>query len=144
MFSKVEFNWSTCSLTGRLLKSLFQLKREILFYTHLISLFVIPNFSIVVIFYLGFHSRTFTEQQRNGRAIFLTPLYHFHPLYKHLNISRAITAETSPLHIASNRTQTGNLWFPSGSCYPLTYAPSKLQMTSLKKWMADSTFRNKL
>ena len=33
-------------------------------------------------------------------------------LRRHLDISQAIMAETSPLHIASNRTGTGNLCFP--------------------------------
>ena len=42
------------------------------------------------------HSR-FTGQQRKGEGIYLTPLYHFHPLHRHLDISRAITAESSPL-----------------------------------------------
>ena len=60
------------------------------------------------------HSR-FTGQQGKGEGIYLTPLYHFHPLHRHLDISRAITAESSPLHIAGSRTRTGNLWFPSAS-----------------------------
>ena len=58
------------------------------------------------------HSRI-TGLQGKGEGISLTPHYHFQPLHRHLDISRAITAECSPLHIASNRTQTGNLWFPS-------------------------------
>ena len=60
------------------------------------------------------HSR-FTRQQGKGEGIYLTPLYHFHPLHRHLDISRAITAESSPLHIAGSRTRTRNLWFPSAS-----------------------------
>ena len=62
-------------------------------------------------FYLGFfHEHSlFTGQQGKGEGIFLTPLYHFQPLHRHLDISRAITAESSPLHIASSRTRTGNL-----------------------------------
>ena len=56
-----------------------------------------------------------TGLQGKGEGISLTPHYHFHPLHRHLNISRVITAESSPLHIASNRTRTGNLWFPSAS-----------------------------
>ena len=60
------------------------------------------------------HSR-FTGQQGIGEAISLTPLYHFHPLHRHLDVSWAITAENSPLHIASSRTRTGNLCFPSAS-----------------------------
>ena len=69
-------------------------------------------FSIWVFFHE--HSR-FTGQQGKGDGIYLTPLYHFHPLHRHLDISRAITAESSPLHIAGSRTRTGNLWFPSAS-----------------------------
>ena len=69
-------------------------------------------FSIWVFFHE--HSR-FTGQQGKGEGIYLTPLYHFHPLHRHLDISRAITAESSPLHIASSRTRNGNLWFPSAS-----------------------------
>ena len=69
-------------------------------------------FSIWVFFYE--HSRI-TGLQGKGEGISLTPHYHFHPLHRHLDISQAITAESSPLHIASNRTRTGNLWFPSAS-----------------------------
>ena len=69
-------------------------------------------FSIWVFFHE--HSQ-FTEQQGKGEGICLTPLYNLHPLYRHLDISRAITADSSPLHIASSRTRTGNRWFPSAS-----------------------------
>ena len=68
-------------------------------------------------FYLGFiygHSPV-TGQQIKGKGISLTPLYHFHPLHRHLDISRVITAESSPLNIASNLTLTWNLYFPSAS-----------------------------
>ena len=63
-------------------------------------------------YYLGFLSRTFRihgTQQGKGEGIYLTPLYHFHPLHRHLDISRVITAESSPLHIAGSRNRTGNL-----------------------------------
>ena len=69
-------------------------------------------FSIWLFFYE--HSR-FTGQQGKGEGIYLTRLYHFHPLHRHLDISWAITAESSPLHIAGSRTRTGNLWFPSAN-----------------------------
>ena len=62
-------------------------------------------------FFFHKHSR-FTAQQGKGEAISLIPLYHFHLLHRHLD-SRAITAESSPLHTANSRTRTGNLWFPS-------------------------------
>ena len=67
-------------------------------------------FSIWVFFY-G-HLRI-TGLQGKGEGISLTPHYYFHPLHRHLDISRVITAESSPLDIASTRTRTGNLWFPS-------------------------------
>ena len=69
-------------------------------------------FSIWVFFHN--HSRT-TGLQGKEESISLTLHYHFHTLHRHLDITRAITAETSPLHIGSNRTRTGNLWFPSAS-----------------------------
>ena len=57
-----------------------------------------------------------TGQQGKGEGIYLTPLYHFHQLHRHLDTSWVITAENSTLHIASSRTRTGNLWFPNSSC----------------------------
>ena len=68
-------------------------------------------FSIWVFFHE--HSRITGLPGKEG--ISLSPHYHFHPLHKHLDISRAITAETSPLHIASNRTRTWTLWIPNVS-----------------------------
>ena len=67
-------------------------------------------------FYLGFLSRTFRTHRtaREGRVSSLTPLYQSLPHHKYLNISRSITIESSLLQIASSRTRTGNLWFPSG------------------------------
>ena len=40
------------------------------------------------------HSRI-TGLQEKGEDISLTPHYHFHPLHRHLDISRVITAESS-------------------------------------------------
>ena len=82
-------------------------------------------FFITIFFYLGFLSRTFTDHRTlwEGEGISLTPHYHFHPLHRRLDISRAITAGSSPLHIASSRNWTRNLWFPSASRYTLSYAP---------------------
>ena len=62
-----------------------------------------------------FFSRTFTNHWTAGEreGISLTPHYHFHLLHRHLDISRSITAESSPLHIANSRTQTENLWLAS-------------------------------
>ena len=47
-------------------------------------------FSVWVFFHQ--HSR-FTVNQGKGEAIFLTPLYYFHPLHSFLDIRWAITAE---------------------------------------------------
>ena len=66
----------------------------------------------IYFFCLGFLSQTFTNHSTKGEVggwggdILLTPHYHFHLLHRHLDISRAITAESLPLHIASSRTQT--------------------------------------
>ena len=75
---------------------------------------IILNF--ICFFYLDFLSRRFTIHRTAGEGgIYLAPLYHFHPLHRHLDISRKITAESSHLHIASGRTRTVVLWFPSTS-----------------------------
>ena len=63
-------------------------------------------FSVWVFFHD--HSRI-TRLQEKGEGISLTPLYDFHPLHRHLDSGRVITAETSPLQIASSRTRTGKL-----------------------------------
>ena len=55
-------------------------------------------FSILVFFHE--HSRL-TWQEGKGKGICLTPLYHFHTLHRQLDISQVITAESSPLYIAS-------------------------------------------
>ena len=70
-------------------------------------------FFFFLIFYLsGFYLKYINDSKE---TVFLTPLYHFHPLHRRLDISQVITAESSPLHIASRCTRTGNLWFPSAS-----------------------------
>ena len=69
-------------------------------------------FSIWVFFHE--HSRI-TGLQGKGEGISLSPLYHFHPLHRHVGISGAITAGSSPLRIACSRTGTRNLWFLSAS-----------------------------
>ena len=51
-----------------------------------------------------------------GEAISLIPLYHFHLLHRLLDVSWAITLESSPLHIACSQTESGNLWFSRVSC----------------------------
>ena len=64
-------------------------------------------FFSVLVFFHGY-SRI-TGLQGKGEGISLTPQFHFHQLHRYLDISRAIAAESSPLHITSNRTRIGNL-----------------------------------
>ena len=77
-----------------------------------LSFFMQFFFSIWVFFHN--HSRI-TELKGKGEGISLTPHYNFHPLHRHLDISRETTTESSPLYIGSSRTRTGNLWFLSAS-----------------------------
>ena len=51
----------------------------------------------------------FTGQEGKREATSLTLPCHFHPIHIQLDISRVITAESSPLHIASSRTRNGKL-----------------------------------
>ena len=57
-------------------------------------------------FLSGFSSRPSMNHRTAGvgGGHFLTPDYHFHPLHRHSDISRVITAESSPLHIGSSWT----------------------------------------
>ena len=41
-----------------------------------------------------------------GEGYFSKSSFSLHPLYRHLDISRMINAESSPLHITSSRTRT--------------------------------------
>ena len=67
-------------------------------------------------FYLGFHKYSrITGVQGKGMGISSTLPYHFHPLCRHLDICRTNPAGLSPLQIASSRTRTRTLWFPSAS-----------------------------
>ena len=71
---------------------------------------------LFVSIWLFFHEHSRIKGlQGKGEGISLTPHYHFHLLHRHLDISRAITAESLPRHIASSPTRTGKLWFPSAS-----------------------------
>ena len=96
-------------------------------------------FSIWVFFHE--HSQI-TGLHGKGEGIPLTPYYHFHPLHRHLDISRAITAQSSPLHIASSRTRTGNLWFPITSRWPLSYAIDLILDLRLVLSFSDSFYAN--
>ena len=53
------------------------------------------------------HKSQDTGLQGKGEGVSLTLHYHFHTIHRHLDISLAITAESSPLHIASSRSRIG-------------------------------------
>ena len=76
-------------------------------------------FICLFVFCLGFLSRPFmnhrTAEEGGGHFFNSSLPYHFHPLHRHLDINRAISAESSPLHIGSSWTCTGSPWFPSAS-----------------------------
>ena len=61
-----------------------------------------------------------SSDYRGRRKLYLTPLYHFNPFHEHLDISRAITLESTPQHVASNQIWARNFWFPSASHKPLS------------------------
>ena len=54
-----------------------------------------PIFFIWIFFY---ELSIITGQQGQGEAISLTPLYHFHPLHRNIDISPVITAELTSAH----------------------------------------------
>ena len=93
---KITFG-STCNYT---INELFQYDIVIKALERLKILF----FSIREFFHN--HSRI-TGLQGKKEGISLTPHYHFHPLRRHLDISRTITAESSPMHIGSSGTRAG-------------------------------------
>ena len=68
-------------------------------------------------FYLGSLSRTFMipKTTEEGEGYFFNFILPLLPLHRHLDISRAITAEDSPLHIVGSWTPIANSWFPSTS-----------------------------
>ena len=64
-----------------------------------------------IFFNLGFLSQTFTIHRvaQEGEGYLFNFSLLLWTLHRHFNISRAITAEGSSLHIASSWTQIGNL-----------------------------------
>ena len=103
---------------------LLNLDKSVTIHQRNLQYLLIEIYKVFFSFWVFFHEHSrFTGQQERGEGIYLTPLYHFHPLHRHLDIRRVIIAESSPLHIASSRTRTENFWSPSASHLPLSYAP---------------------
>ena len=93
----------------------FLAPREKLIKTRLTFQVLLLSFYFFSIWVFFHKDSQFTGQQGEGEAITLTPLYHFHLLHRLLNITWAITADSSPLQIASSRTTTANFWFTNES-----------------------------
>ena len=89
-------------------------------------------------FVLGFFSRIFSIHtkagERGGGGISLIPHHHFHQLCRHLDISRAITAESLPLHIPSSRSQTVALFRKFGTSLVLEPGTSLSQCIKVNLW----------
>ena len=81
----------------------------------LFYLFVFYRTTCFFFIWVFFHKHLQFTGQQGKEVISVIPLYQFHPLHRHLDVSRAITAVSSPLHIVSSQTRTRNLWFPSTS-----------------------------
>ena len=65
----------------------------------------------------------FSQENRGGWRSFLTTLYKLHLLHRNVDISWAIAADSSPMHIASDRIRAGKAWFWCASHKPLSYVP---------------------
>ena len=93
-------------------------------------------------FLTGFSFTNIHDLQDSWGRRRVTPPYNFHLLHRRLDISWAITAESSSLHIARNRTRTGNLWFLSASRELLSYAPLKTHLVAASVNTTLSKFRD--
>ena len=98
-----------------------------MFQFHVIRIFLLRRhiFSWKLFFLLSFLSGPFTNHratEEGGGNLFKYSL----PLHRNLGISLNFATENLPLHIASRRTRTRNLWFASLSHQPLGYTPLKL------------------
>ena len=102
----VEFSVFNCGVSF-LLKFIF-------LFNKMYGFFDIKTFFFIWVSFTNIH-KSQDCKERKEEDISLTPHYHIHRLHRHLDICGAITADSSPLHIASSWTWTGNLWFPSAS-----------------------------
>ena len=77
-----------------------------------LSCMIDPAFRSFFSIWVFFHGYSgCTGQQGKEEGIYVTPFYHFHLLHRQLDIIQTITAKSSPLHIASSWTRTGNKGF---------------------------------
>ena len=82
-----------------------------------LTFFPVPKFfmNLEHFFIWAFFHLTFMNHMTvgTGGGATLTSLYHLHLLCEQEDIRWMIATESSFLHIVSDRTRTGNLWFPS-------------------------------
>ena len=77
------------------------------YWLHSYSCFFIYLYIYVFSMWVFIHKHSqITGLKGKWEGILLTPHYHFHPLHRHLDISRTINPESSPLRIDSSRVQT--------------------------------------
>ena len=96
-------NGGNCPESYNLFQGSYLFQRVCLEFFRTVSCFFL--FFVFLSIWVFFHELSrFTGQQTKGEGVYLTPLYHFHQLHRHLDISRATTAESPSLHIASIRT----------------------------------------
>ena len=74
------------------------------------SLVLVPNNPSFFSVLFHDHSRI-TGLHEKGEGIHLTPHCHFYPFHRHLDISEAVTAESSPMHIGSKWLITKSVFF---------------------------------
>ena len=72
----------------------------LLLLTKALLLFVMFFFFLSAFSFTNIHD--LQDSRGTGKALSLTPLYHFHPVHRHLDVSLEITAEISLLHISSS------------------------------------------
>ena len=105
--------WNFTTFSHSVLYESLEVKNKVKYTLQLVSVVLLTFlfFFFVCFFFLFSFTNIHESQGLQGKreGVSLTSHYHFYPLHRHLDISRVITAESSPLHIASSRARTGNL-----------------------------------
>ena len=104
--------WNFTTFSHSVLYESLGVKNKVKYTLQLVSVVLLTFLFFFVCFFFLFSFTNIRESQGlqgKREGVSLTSHYHFYPLHRHLDISRVITAESSPLHIASSRARTGNL-----------------------------------
>ena len=91
------------------------------------------------------------HDSQDSRWISLYLFYHFHPLYRHLDIRWVIAAESSPLHIAGSWNRKWNLWCTlfrihsfytcTGSCFCRRMLKTCVRLENISRVLPNLTKR---